>query len=83
MQYGDIFPNKEDKGYCTTFGIMANSSLEHCYFNHSSYEECMPTSDNMIVEQFDMQNTIATEFGVGACSMFSRIGAIAAPQVCY
>ena len=66
MQYGDIFPNKEDKGneFCTTYGIIANSSVGHCYFNYSSREQCTPTSENVIVESFDMQNTITTEFGL-------------------
>ena len=66
MQYGDIFPNKEDKGneFCTTYGIIANSSVGHCYFNHCSSEKCTPTSENVIVESFDMENTITTEFGL-------------------
>lgn len=66
MEYGDIFPNSGEKGqeYCTTFSIMANSSMGHCYFDKSSTVYCNPTGDNMVYEAFDMDNTIATEFGL-------------------
>ena len=63
MEYGeDIFPNIGD--YCTTFGVAANSSVGHCYFDKSQTLKCKPSGQNMVIDEFEMDNTITTEFGL-------------------